>query len=131
MNSEVVRNFGKVQDAVNIPDLTAIQRKSYEHFLQRDIEPTKRKNSGLESLFREIFPVESYDKSIVLEYLYYELEKPRYTITECRQLRLTYAYPLKICCRLRTKEGEDLSEQSIYLGEIPVMVGGGEFIING
>ncbi|MHC4186961.1 MAG: DNA-directed RNA polymerase subunit beta, partial [Planctomycetota bacterium] len=131
MNSQAVRNFGEVQDAVEIPDLTAIQRDSYERFLQRDIEPTKRKNLGLEALYREIFPVESYDKSMILEYLYYELENPRYTITECRQLRLTYAYPLKICCRLRSKEGEDISEQSIYLGEMPVMVGGGEFIING
>jgi len=131
MKSRSVRNFGKVQDAVGIPALTAIQRKSYEDFLQMNIEPTKRKNTGLESLFREIFPVESYDKSMVLEYLYYELEKPRSTITECRQLRLTYAYPMKIACRLRTKDGEDLSEQSIYLGEMPVMVGGGEFIING
>jgi DNA-directed RNA polymerase subunit beta len=96
MNSQVVRNFGKVQDAVEIPDLTAIQRDSYDRFLQRDVEPTKRKNFGLESLYREIFPVESYDKSMVLEYLYYELEKPRYTITECRQLRLTYAYPMPI-----------------------------------
>jgi DNA-directed RNA polymerase subunit beta len=66
-----------------------------------------------------------------LEYLYYELEKPRYTLKECRQLRLTYSYPLKICYRLRTKDNEDLAEQAIYLGEMPVMIGGGEFIING
>ena len=86
---------------------------------------------GLESLFREIFPIENYEKTMSLEYLYYELEKPRYTPMECRQLRLTYGYPLKICCRLRSKEGEDIAEQSIYIGEIPVMIGGGEFIING
>jgi len=66
-----------------------------------------------------------------LEYLYYELEEPRYTRNECRQLRLTYSYPLKICCRLRTKDGEDVAEQAIYLGEMPVMIGGGEFIVNG
>src|SRR4030043_1306791 len=68
---------------------------------------------------------------MLLEYLYYELEKPHYTPMQCRQLRLTYGYPLKIWCRLRTKEGEDLAEQAIYLGEIPIMIGGGEFIING
>jgi len=112
---QAVRNFGKVQDAVNIPDLVAILRRSYRRFLQEDMEPTKRKCVGLEALFREIFPVESYDKSMRLEYLYYELERPRYTPIECRQLRLT----------------EDVPEQGIYLGEMPVMIGGGEFIING
>ena len=131
MVSQTVRNFGKVRDAVKIPNLVEIQRRSYEQFLQKDVAPTQRRCIGLESLFREIFPVINYDKTMRLEYLYYELEKPRYAPNECRQLRLTYAYPFKICCRLRTKDGEDLAEQSIYLGEMPVMIGGGEFIING
>jgi DNA-directed RNA polymerase subunit beta len=126
-----VRNFGKVQDAVEIPDLVAVQRTSYDRFLQKDVAPTKRKCSGLEAIFSETFPIESYDKKKVLEYLYYELERPHYTPIQCRQLRLTYGYPLKIWCRLRTKEGEDLAEQAMYLGEMPVMIGGGEFIING
>jgi DNA-directed RNA polymerase subunit beta len=126
-----VRNFGKLRETVEIPDLVAIQRKGYEEFLQRDVAPTKRANNGVEALFREIFPIESYDKGIILEYLYYELEQPRYNITECRQLRLTYGYPLKIACRLRSKDGQDIAEQAIYLGEIPVMIGGGEFVING
>jgi DNA-directed RNA polymerase subunit beta len=126
-----VRNFGRIRETVEIPNLVAIQRKGYEEFLQIDATPTKRANKGLEGLFRETFPIESYDKGIILEYLYYELEQPRYNITECRQLRLTYGYPLKITCRLRNKEGQDIAEQAIYLGEIPVMIGGGEFIING
>ncbi|MHC4193208.1 MAG: DNA-directed RNA polymerase subunit beta, partial [Planctomycetota bacterium] len=126
-----VRNFGKVRDAVGIPDLVAIQRTSYERFLQATAAPTRRKRMGLEALLREIFPIKNYDGTMVLEYLYYELEKPRYTLNECRQLRLTYSYPLKISCRLRTKDDEDLAEQAIYLGEMPVMIGGGEFIVNG
>ena len=126
-----IRNFGKVRDAVEIPDLVVIQRGSYGSFLQRDVAPKRRKRTGLEALFQEIFPIESYDKNMRLEYLYYELENPRYTSNKCRQLRLTYGYPLKICCRLRRKEGQDWAEQIIYLGEIPVMIGGGEFIING
>ena len=125
------RNFGKVHEAVDIPDLVAIQRNSYDRFLQKDLAPTKRKGNGLEALFQETFPIESYDKKMLLEYLYYELERPHYTPTQCRQLRLTYGYPLKIWCRLRSKEGEDLAEQAMYLGEIPIMIGGGEFIING
>jgi len=130
-SGRTIRNFGRVRDAVEIPDLVAIQRASYSRFLQEDVAPTRRKCVGLEALFREIFPIESYDKSMCLEYLYYELEKPRYSSLESRQLRLTYGYPLKISCRLRTKDGKDLAEQSIYLGEMPVMIGGGEFIING
>ncbi len=130
-SGRTIRNFGRVRDAVEIPDLVAIQRASYSRFLQEDVAPTRRKCVGLESLFREIFPIESYDKSMRMEYLYYELEKPRYSSLECRQLRLTYGYPLKISCRLRTKDGKDLAEQSIYLGEMPVMIGGGEFVING
>jgi DNA-directed RNA polymerase subunit beta len=128
---QTVRNFGKVRDAVKIPDLVAIQKRSYGRFLQKDTAPAERKCFGLEALFREIFPIDSYDKNMHLEYLHYELEKPHYTPIECRQLRLTYGYPLKIFCRLRSKDGEDLAEQAIYLGEMPVMVGGGEFIING
>jgi len=131
MVAQEVRNFGRARDIFKTPDLVAIQRTGYESFLQKDAAPTKRKPVGLEALFREIFPIESYDKSMILEYLYYELEKPHYTPVECRQLRLTYGYPLKIWCRLRNKEGEDLAEQAIYLGEMPVMIGGGEFIVNG
>jgi DNA-directed RNA polymerase subunit beta len=126
-----VRNFGKIQDGVEIPNLVDVQRGSYDKFLQKDVAPTKRKDMGLEALFREIFPIESYDKKMSLEYLFYELEKPHYTPLEGRQLRLTYAYPLKIHCRLRSDTGKDLAEQAIYLGEMPVMIGGGEFIVNG
>jgi len=128
---QAVRNFGEVHDAVDVSDLVAVQRRSYERFLQHDVAPTKRKCIGLEGLFREIFPIESYDKKTVMEYLWYELEKPHYTPTQCRQLRLIYGYPLKIYCRLHTTEEKDLAEQAIYLGEMPVMIGGGEFIING
>jgi DNA-directed RNA polymerase subunit beta len=131
MAESKVRNFGKMREKVEIPDLVVVQRKGYGEFLQMDVVPTKRANRGLEELFRETFPIESYDKGIILEYLYYELEQPRYNINECRQLRLTYGYPLKITCRLRNKDGQDIAEQAIYLGEIPVMIGGGEFIING
>jgi DNA-directed RNA polymerase subunit beta len=131
MVSQTVRNFGRVRDAVDIPDLVAIQRKSYDEFIQKDTAPTRRKCFGLEAIFREIFPIESYDKNMKLEYLFYELEKPHYKPTQCRQLHLTYGYPLKIHCRLNIQGREDSTEQAMYLGEIPVMIGGGEFIING
>ena len=79
-------------------------------------------------MLREIFPIESYDKSLRLEYLRYELGKPRYEPDECRQLRLTYGRPFKVWLRL-TKEQP--IEEEVYLGDMPIMLGGGEFIING
>ncbi len=68
MVSKTVRNFGRIREAVKIPDLIELQRKGYTEFLQIDVAPNQRKNTGLEALFREIFPVESYDKSMLMEY---------------------------------------------------------------
>ncbi len=131
MGSRAVRNFGKIGDAIPVPNLTKVQRDAYSAFLQKDVAPQDRAEYGLEALFREIFPIISYDKSMQLEFLGYELEKPRYTPLECKELRLTYGYPLKVYCRLNNEKGDDISEQAIYLGEMPVMLGGGSFIING
>jgi len=78
---------------------------------------------------REVFPIESYDGQYRLEYLRYELGKPRYTLlTECRQLRLTYGRPFRVWLRLVK---EQPIEEEVYLGDMPIMLGGGEFIING
>ena len=131
MKLRTIRNFGKIDDATEVPDLTEVQLDSYGRFIQLDAALNKRKDAGLEALFREIFPIISYDKTMELEYLGYELEKPRYTLDQCRELRLTYGYPLKVHCRLKRQDADDIAEQAIYLGEMPVMIGGGEFIING
>src|SRR5229473_7568046 len=84
------RNFGKIQDVFPVPDLTEIQTRSYERFLQADIAVEKRTDSGLEGVFREIFPIKSYDSTLTLDYIKFDLGKPRYEPDECRQLRLTY-----------------------------------------
>src|SRR5438309_9373236 len=123
------RNFGRIHDINAIPDLTEIQTRSYERFLQADIVPEKRADYGLEGVFREIFPIESYDKTLKLEYIKFDLGKPRYEPDECRQLRLTYGRPLHVWLRLT--KGETAHEESVYLGDMPIMIGGGEFIING
>jgi DNA-directed RNA polymerase subunit beta len=125
---ENVRNFGRVSDQAEIPPLTDIQTKSYDRFLQLDVLPEKRQPFGLEGVLREIFPIESYDKSISLEYLRYELGKPRYGPDECRQLRLTYGRPFRVWLRLNKAQPH---EEEVYLGDMPIMIGGGEFIING
>ena len=124
-------DFSKVGDAIEPPDLVAIQTASYERFLQADTEPQRRKNVGLEALLREVFPIVRYDGKAQLEYLYYELGEPRYTPEECRQLRLTYGRPFRVRVRLVQKDRKDVVEESIYLGDIPIMLGGGEFIVNG
>src|SRR5256886_14433917 len=125
---EQVRNFGRIGDAIEVPPLTDVQTRSYDRFLQLEVAPEKRTNTGLEGVLREIFPIESYDKSINLQYLRYELGKPRYEPDECRQLRLTYGRPFRIWLRLNK---EQPIEEEVYLGDLPIMLGGGEFIING
>jgi DNA-directed RNA polymerase subunit beta len=131
MKSRTTRSFGKIGDGIAVPNLIEVQRASYRRFLQDDKLPDERAKQGFEALLREIFPIVSYDKNTELEFVAYELEKPRYSIEQCRQLRLTYGHPLKIRCRLNRKDHDDIAEQAIYLGEMPVMIGGGEFIING
>jgi DNA-directed RNA polymerase subunit beta len=123
-----VRRFGSGRDYQAPPDLTKIQTESYEAFLQADMASEKRKNQGIEGVLQEIFPIESYDKKLKLSYVRYELGKPRYTPEECRQLRLTYGQPFRVWLRL---EKEQPVEEEVFLGDIPIMLGGGEFIING
>jgi DNA-directed RNA polymerase subunit beta len=128
LNPTPVRNFGRRGDAIDVPNLTEVQTKSYERFLQLELDPLKRENAGLEGVLREIFPIESYDKTISLEYIKFELGKPRYDPDECRKLRLTYGRPFKVWLRLNK---EQPVEEEVYLGDMPIMIGGGEFIING
>ncbi|MEZ6017219.1 MAG: DNA-directed RNA polymerase subunit beta [Planctomycetota bacterium] len=123
-----VKSFGRVQEIVPLPNLVEIQTRAFEEFLAPDIPSGSRKDEGLESLLREVFPIYSYDKTMCLEYVGYELGRPRYTIDECRKLRMSFGYPFKV--RLRLVKPEPVEEE-VYLGEIPIMLGGGEFIING
>ncbi len=122
------RNFGRFGDTEPVPNLTDIQTRSYDRFLQLDVPPEKRTPTGLEGVLREIFPIESYDKTLSLQYIKYELGKPRYGPDECRQLRLTYGRPFRVWLRLNK---EQPVEEEVYLGDMPIMIGGGEFIING
>ena len=123
-----IRNFGRAGDAIEVPSLTEVQTKSYDRFLQLDVPVEKREAIGLEGVLQEIFPIESYDKKLRVEYIRYELGKPRYDPTECRQLRLTYGRPFRVWLRLVKDQPV---EEEVYLGDMPIMIGGGEFIING
>src|SRR3954452_124965 len=131
MRVQDVRDYSKRGDALPIPNLIDVQIESYQRFLQQEVEVTKRKEEGLEALLREVFPIESYDGNLRLEYISYDLSEPRYTPDECRALRLTFGMPFRIQVRFVRKDKDEVMEDSIYLGEIPIMIGGGEFIING
>ncbi len=125
------RSYSKVGDGMPVPDLIGIQTESYARFLQAEGAPDAREQRGLEGLLREMFPIESYDGNLALHYISYELGKARYTPDECRELRLTYGMPLRIRMRLIRKDSDEIQEDLIYLGDLPIMIGGGEFIING
>ncbi len=126
-----IRDFSKRGDALPIPNLIKVQAEAYKRFLQKETPVDKRKNEGIEALLRELFPIESYDGNLRLDYVSFELTEARYTIDECRALRLTYGMPFRIRVKFTRKDKDEVVEDSIYLGEIPIMIGGGEFIING
>ncbi len=120
--------FGHVREILDVPNLVEMQTLSFADFLQADVPYGERRNIGIEAILREIFPIKSFNGELALEYVGYELGRPRYTPDECRRLRLTYGAPFKVRVRL---DKEDAIEEEVYLGEVPVMLGGGEFIING
>ena len=128
------RYFGKHQEIMEVPDLAELQIKSYEEFLQYKTPSICRDDKGLQALINEFFPIYSYNQKYILEFIGYELGKPRYSLDECRELKLTYGAPFKIRVRLINKTDESKikeEEEEVYLGEVPLMIGGGEFIING
>ncbi len=131
MATITVRDFSKRGDAIPVPPLTRVQGEAYGRLIQLDTEPLKRDAIGIEGLLREVFPIEAYDGSMRVEYLYYKLDEPRYTIDECKELRLTYGRPFKIGVRFVRDGIAEVLEEEIYIGEVPILIGGGEFIING
>ena len=127
-----VRDYSKRGDALPVPNLVEVQQAAYERFVQQSRDYQERDpQMGMESLLREIFPIPSYDGNMQLEYLDYQIDEARYTPDECRQLRLTYGMPFKVRVRLVRKDVAEMPEEEIYLGEIPIIMGGGEFVING
>jgi len=139
-NRRIRKDFSKITTPVEIPNLIELQRKSYEKFLQADVTPQKRDNSGLQAVFKSVFPIEDFNKTASLEFESYMLEKPKYDVGECRQRGMTFAAPLKITVRLvvydvdeetGSRNIRDIKEQEVYMGEIPLMTEAGSFIING
>lgn len=127
-------SFGKIVDRGEMPHFLEFQLNSYEDFIQAGIPPQKRENQGLESIFQEIFPIESSNGQLKLEYIWYEIhenDKPLNDELECKKRRKTYAGQLKVRLRLINLKTEEIQETLVYFGEIPLMTDKATFIING
>jgi len=122
-------NFGRLHEVIEPPNLIEIQINSYLEFLQKGIPEKQRKPQGLEAVFREVFPIRSYDERLVLEYVSYALGEPKNTEIECIREGITYSVPLYV--KLRLREEDFIKDEDIYMGEIPMVTERGSFIING
>ena len=115
------RNYAKTKNAIQLNNLLEIQKKSYDWFI----------TEGIEEVFNDISPVESFTGNLKLEFGKYSFEEPRYSIKGCKERYATYAAPLKVETRLFNGETGEVKEQEIYLGDMPIMTDAGTFIING
>ncbi len=122
-------SFVSRKEIIDLPNLIETQIKSFRYFLQADCLPHERENIGLEEVFREIFPIKSYDEKTSLEYLSYNLGVPKYLPEECIRRGITYNVTLRVKFRLTDETG--IKEEEVYMGTIPIMTSQGTFIING
>jgi len=122
-------NFGKLREVIQPPNLIEIQINSYLDYLQKGVPEKQRKPQGLEAVFREVFPIQSYDERLVLEYVSYTLGEPKNSEIECIREGITYSVPLYV--KLRLREEDFIKDEDIYMGEIPMVTERGSFIING
>ncbi len=122
-------NFGKIKEPVEPPNLIEIQLKSYEEFLQKDIAPSKRKDLGLQAVFREVFPIESYDGKMSLNFTQYEIGEPKLNPLQAIREAETFSAPLYVTYELKDEAGA--KQERVYMGELPMMTTRGTFVING
>ena len=115
------RSYAKTKNAIELGNLLEIQKKSYDWFM----------TEGIQEVFDDIFPVESFTGNLSLEFGEYSFDEPRYNIKECKERYATYAAPLKVQARLFNQETGEVKEQDIFLGDMPIMTDSGTFIING
>ncbi|MDI6735519.1 MAG: DNA-directed RNA polymerase subunit beta [bacterium] len=124
-------SFGKVKEIIDIPPLIAIQKDSFEWFLQKDTSPNKRKPQGLQKVFLETFPITDFNNKVVLEFVEYDLGALKYNEEECRDRDVTYGIPLRVKLRLICRETGEIREQEVFMRDMPLMTERGTFIING
>ena len=135
------RSFSRSEHVMDPPSLMRLQIKSYEDFLQKDIPPARREDKGLQAVFKSVFPIFDFNKTVSLEFVSYSLEEPKYSVQECKARGLSFESPLKVTVRLVffdvDEDDEDnrtissIKEQEVYLGNIPLMTETGSFVYNG
>jgi len=122
-------NFGKIKEIIAPPNLIELQTNSYKEFLQADQPASRRKNLGLQAVFTEVFPIESYDGKCVLDFHSYEIGEPKVDWLECLREGLTFGAPLYVTFLLKEEKGT--KEEKVFMGELPLMTPQGTFVING
>ena len=134
------KKFQKIQSNADVPYLIEVQKNSYAQFLQHNVPHDKRKDVGLQGVFKSVFPITDFTETASVEFVSYSFEEPKYSVGECRQRGMSFAAPLKVVIRLvvwdvdkdtGVKSIRDVKEQEVYFGEIPLMTADGTFIING
>ncbi|MGY6695926.1 MAG: DNA-directed RNA polymerase subunit beta [Roseinatronobacter sp.] len=132
--------FGKIHEVLEMPNLIEIQRSSYDLFLRSGDSATPLDGEGIMGVFQSVFPIKDFNETATLEFVKYELEKPKYDIDECMQRDMTYAAPLKVTLRLivfdvdedtGAKSVKDIKEQDVFMGDMPLMTPNGTFVVNG
>ncbi len=136
----VRKYFGRLQAAVPMPNLIEVQKASYDQFLQMGMSSEERENSGLQEVFKSVFPIQDFSERGTLEFVGFEFEEPKYDVEECQQRGITFAAPLKVTLRLvvwdideetGARSIRDIKEQDVYMGDMPLMTNKGTFVING
>ncbi|MBC6443937.1 MAG: DNA-directed RNA polymerase subunit beta [Alphaproteobacteria bacterium GM202ARS2] len=134
------KSFGRLPLIAAMPDLIDMQKQSYDRFLQKGVTKQKRNNKGLQAVFASTFPIEDYARRATLHFISYEFEEPKYDVSECQRRGISYASPLKVHLRLGiydteeetgTRKVREFKDQTVYMGEMPVMTDEGTFIVNG
>jgi DNA-directed RNA polymerase subunit beta len=132
--------YGKIREVLEMPNLIEVQKSSYDLFLRSGDSVTPLDGEGIKGVFQSVFPIKDFNESAVLEFVKYELEKPKYDVEECMQRDMTYAAPLKVTLRLivfevdedtGSKSVKDIKEQDVFMGDMPLMTPNGTFVVNG
>jgi len=132
--------YGKIREVLDIPNLIQVQKSSYDLFLNSGDQSQPLDGEGINAVFQSVFPIKDFNETAVLEYVKYDLEKPKYDVEECMQRDMTYSAPLKVTLRLivfdvdedtGARSVKDIKEQDVFMGDLPLMTPNGTFVVNG